>query len=236
MAGCFFVSDLHLFASRSKAGNYLDDMVAAAQQAENFVLGGDIFDFRWARTKNHRQTVDRAVAWLTDLISPCPGCNFHFVLGNHDYHQALMDRLAELTGKLPNFAWHRYYMRLGSSIFLHGDVADRDNYTAESLAADRQEWLYSRRRGPFMSKLYDVVVLTRMHKPFPHLVYSKRIVAQRILSYLDKIGQGPESGVCNVYFGHTHKHMTNYAYGGLVFHCGGAPIKGLKFHILEAVI
>ena len=235
MDRCFFISDLHLFASRSKAGKYLDDMVAAAQQAENFVLGGDIFDFRWARTKNNRQTVDRAVAWLTDLISPCPGCHFHFVLGNHDYHQALIDRLADLTGKLPNFNWYSYYMRLGSSIFLHGDVADRDNHTAESLAADRQEWLYSRRRGPFLSKLYDVVVLTRLHKPFPHLVYSKRIVAERILSYLDKIGQGPESGVRNVYFGHTHKHMTDYAYGGLVFHCGGAPIKGMKFHILEAV-
>jgi UDP-2,3-diacylglucosamine hydrolase len=126
-------------------------------------------------------------------------------------------------------------VRLGNSIFLHGDVADRDYHTAESLAADRQEWLYARRRGPFLSKLYDVVVLTRLHKPFPHLVYSKRVVAQRILSYLDQIGQGPESGVSNVYFGHTHKHMTNYAYGGLVFHSGGAPIKGLKFRILEAV-
>jgi UDP-2,3-diacylglucosamine pyrophosphatase LpxH len=236
MAKCFFVSDLHLFASRSKAWKYLDDMVLAAGQAENFVLGGDIFDFRWARTKSNRQTVDRAIAWLTDLIRPCPLCHFHFVLGNHDYHQALIDRLADLTGKLPNFTWYRYYMRLGNSIFLHGDVADRDNHTAQSLAADRQEWLYSRRRGPFLSKLYDVVVLTRLHKPFPHLVYSKRIVAQRILAYLGEIGQGPGSGVCNVYFGHTHKHMTNYAYGGLVFHCGGAPIKGLKFHILEAVI
>ncbi len=235
MDKCFFVSDLHLFASRSKAWKYLDDVVLAARQADNFVLGGDIFDFRWARTKNNRQTVDRAVTWLTNLISPCPRCHFHFVLGNHDYHQALIDRLADIAGKLPNFTWYRYYVRLGNSVFLHGDVADRDNHTAESLAADRQEWLYSRRRGPFLSKLYDVVVLTRLHKPLPHLVYSKHIVAQRILSYLDEIGQGPQSGVSNVYFGHTHKHMTNYAYGGLVFHSCGAPIKGLRFRILEAV-
>ena len=98
MARCFFISDLHLFASRSKAWKYLDEMVLAAREAENFVLGGDIFDFRWARTKNNRQTVDRAIAWLTDLINSCPGCHFHFVLGNHDYHQALMDRLADLSG------------------------------------------------------------------------------------------------------------------------------------------
>jgi UDP-2,3-diacylglucosamine pyrophosphatase LpxH len=200
MGKCFFISDLHLFANRSKASKYLDEMTLAATQAENFVLGGDIFDFRWARTSNHRHTVDKAVAWLTDLIRTYPECHFHFVLGNHDYHHALIDRLADLSKKWPNFTWYRYYMRLGNSIFLHGDV------------------------------------LTRLHKPFPHLVYSKRIVARRILSYLDEIGQGPESGVCNVYFGHTHKHMTNYAYGGLIFHCGGAPIKGLKFRILEAII
>ena len=87
-----------------------------------------------------------------------------------------------------------------------------------------------------MSKLYDVVVFTRLHASLPHLVYSKQIVARRILSYLDEIGQGPRSGVCNVYFGHTHKRMTNYAYGGLVFHSGGAPIKGQRFRILEAVV
>lgn len=235
MDKCFFISDLHLFANRSKAWKYLDDMILAAEQADNFVLGGDIFDFQWARTKNNRQTVEKAVQWLTDLIRPCPRCHFHFVLGNHDYHHALIDRLADLAVKLPNFTWYHYYVRLGSSVFLHGDVADRDDHDAVSLAADRQQWLYARRRGPFLSRLYDVVVLTRLHKPLPHLVYSKRIVARRILSYLEQIGQGPRSGVCNVYFGHTHKHMTNYTYGGLVFHSGGAPIKGLKFHILEAV-
>jgi UDP-2,3-diacylglucosamine pyrophosphatase LpxH len=235
MGKCFFISDLHLFASRSKAWKYLDEVVLAARQADNFVLGGDIFDFRWARTRNHRQTVDRAVAWLTDLAAHCAQCHFHFVLGNHDYHHAFIDRLADLSNKLPNFSWYRYYVRLGDSVFLHGDVADDDYYTAESLAADRQEWLYARRRGPFLSKLYDVVVLTRLHKPLPHLVYTKRIVTRRILSYLKQIGEGPDAGVSNVYFGHIHKHMTNYAYGGLIFHCCGAPIKGLKFRILEAV-
>jgi UDP-2,3-diacylglucosamine pyrophosphatase LpxH len=235
MGKCFFISDLHLFANRSKAWKYLDDVIQAAGQADNFVLGGDIFDFKWARTNSHRHTVEKAVEWLTDLIKPCPRCHFHFVLGNHDYHHAFIDRLAELEGLLPNFSWYRYYMRLGSSVFLHGDVADRDHHDAKTLAAERQLWLYARRRGPFMSRLYDVVVLTRLHKPFPHLVYTKRIVARRILSYLKHIGQGPDDGVSNVYFGHTHKHMKNYAYGGLVFHSGGAPIKGLKFHIIEAI-
>ena len=235
MGKCYFVSDLPLFANRSKAWKHLDDMIHAASRAENFVLGGDIFDFRWARTKNHKHTIDNAVTWLRGLIRSCPRCHFHFVLGNHDFHQALIDRLDNLARELPNFSWNRYYVRLGNSMFLHGDVADREEHNAESLADMRQQWLYGRRRGPFLSRLYDVVVLTRLHKPVPHLVYTKRVVARRIMSYLEQIGQGPAAGVSNVYFGHTHKHMTNYAYGGLVFHSGGAPIKGLKFRILEAV-
>ena len=55
----------------------------------------------------------------------CPQCHFHLVLGNHDYHQALIDRLAKLEKQVPNLSWHRYYVRLGSSVFLHGDVADK---------------------------------------------------------------------------------------------------------------
>jgi UDP-2,3-diacylglucosamine pyrophosphatase LpxH len=235
MGKCFFVSDLHLFANRSKAWKYLDEMILAAGRADDFVFGGDIFDFRWARTKNHRHTVELAIDWLADLATDCPNCHFHFVLGNHDYHHEFIDRLAGLSTKFKNFTWYRYYVRLGNSVFLHGDVADDEHHTAETLAADRQEWLYARRRGKFMSRLYDVVVLTRLHKPFPHLVYSKRIVARRILAYLRRISQGPLDGVKNVYFGHIHKHMTDYAYGGLIFHSGGAPIKGLKFRILEAV-
>jgi hypothetical protein len=70
----------------------------------------------------------------------------------------------------------------------------------------------------------------------PHLVYSKRAVARRILKYLEEIGQGPAAGVQDVYFGHTHKHLKNYPFGGLTFHNGGVAIKGMKFRILEAEV
>jgi UDP-2,3-diacylglucosamine pyrophosphatase LpxH len=236
MATCYFVSDLHLFANRSKADRYRDEMLQAAVTADYFVLGGDIFDFAWARTRSHDHTVAKAVSWLDSLISLCPQCEFHFVLGNHDYHQQFMTELAELAIVRSNFFWHRWYVRLGSNLFLHGDVADREDCDPQSLAAARDRWLDAPRRGPFMSRLYDVVVLTRLHKPFPHLVYSKRAVARRILTYLQEIGQGPTSGVRDVYFGHTHRHMSNYQYGGLRLHNGGVAIKGMKFRILRAVV
>ncbi len=232
MTKCYFVSDLHLFANRSSAHRYLEDISRAASRAEVFVLGGDIFDFLWARIPVLK-AVERACQWLEELAASCPGCHFHLVLGNHDYHQALIDRLTELERWVSNLAWHHYYLRLGSSVFLHGDVANKQ-MDARMLAEEREKWLDRRRRGPFASLLYDVVVLTRLHKPLPHLVFAKRIVVRRILKYLESIGQGPGNGVRNVYFGHTHRKLSNYHYRGLIFHNGGAPIKGTKFRIVEA--
>jgi UDP-2,3-diacylglucosamine hydrolase len=231
---CCFISDLHLFANRSDASRYLDAIAHAASRADFFVLGGDIFDFRWARIPT-LEAVDRAIRWLTELTTFCPNCQFHMVLGNHDYHQAFIDRLMKVGPQVENLTWHRFYVRLGNSVFLHGDVADKE-MDARMLAEARAEWLDERRRGPFMSKLYDVVVLTRLHKPVPYLVYSKPIVARRILRYLQNIGEGPANGVRNVYFGHTHTKMSNYQYHGLKFHNGGAPIKGVKYRILNAVL
>jgi UDP-2,3-diacylglucosamine pyrophosphatase LpxH len=232
MGKCFFVSDLHLLANRSNAHDYLEEIVRAAMRAEAFVLGGDTFDFRWSRISIHK-AVDRAVKWLEELAAFCPDCQFHVVLGNHDYHQAFIDRLIELERRIANLHWHRFYVRLGSSVFLHGDVANRD-MDAQALAESREKWLDEEQRGSLANMLYDAVILTRLHKPMPHLFFSKRLVVRRILGYLESIGQGPGDGVRDVYFGHTHKKLTGYRYHGLVFHNGGAPIKGVKFRIIEA--
>lgn len=235
MNKCYFVSDLHLLANRSLARRYLGRIERAASHAQTFVLGGDIFDFRWATTATAAAAVDLAARWLDRLCADCPACRFHFVLGNHDYHGGFMRELDRLRHRTPNFAWHRFYLRLGASVFLHGDVADRV-MSAATLAAARARWLHRRRRGPVMSRLYDLVVLARLHKPLPRIVYPKRRVARRILAYLDDVGQGPSSGVRNVYFGHIHRSFSEYRYGGVTFHNGGAPIKGLKFRIVEAVL
>jgi len=234
MGRCFFVSDLHLFANRSLADRYQEAIVRAASEAKDFVLGGDIFDFRWATHTTTRHALDDADRWLRDLAARCPQCHFHFLLGNHDHHQGLIHRLIELEERLPNLSWHRYYVRLGSSVFLHGDVAERKT-DAAMLAASRSRRSNHRRRGPVLRRVYDVVVSAGLHRPVPYVLYRRRTVARRILAYLEDIGQGPRHGVRNVYFGHTHRSMSHYYYRGVTFHNGGAPIKGLRFRIVEAV-
>lgn len=231
----YFVSDLHLFASRSMAHLWLEAIQRAARDARLFVLGGDIFDFRWAHHGSLGYAVEAAAVWLAELARACPECRFEFLLGNHDYHQGFLDRLDGVQAGAPNFSWHRFYYRRNGAIFLHGDVADRFS-TAESLAHRRAQWLHRKQRGPVWQRLYDWAVAGQLHRPLPVMVYPRRTVARRILHYLRDIGQGPEAGVRHVYFGHTHREMSHYRYGGIEFHNGGAPIKGTRFRIVEAVV
>jgi UDP-2,3-diacylglucosamine pyrophosphatase LpxH len=231
----YFVSDLHLFARHSDAPRYLDAIRGVATGAKVFVLGGDIFDFRWSALSSSPATVEAAVRWLENLAASCPGCHFHYLLGNHDYFRHFIDRLPEVERAFTNFSWHRFYLRLGTSVFLHGDVVDRPT-TAESLVRSRSRWLHAKRHGRFRHGVYRLAIRAGLHKPVPYLTHRKRTVARRILLYLRHVGEGPHTGVRNIYFGHTHRGLSNYHYGGLAFHNGGATIKGQRFRIVEAVL
>jgi len=235
MPKAYFVSDLHLFANRSEAARYREAMDAAAAGAAAFVLGGDIFDFRWSTLATIEQTVDAAIWWLEKLLADAPACQFHYLLGNHDYHRQFIDRLDHLARSTGNLAWHRYYLRLGNNVFLHGDVADRPA-SAARLSRRRSRWLHQKKRGSLRSRFYDAAIRARLHKPLPYVMHPRWLVARRILAYLEDVGQGPDSGVRHVFFGHTHCVVSNYPYGGLMFHNSGSAIKGLEFRILEALV
>lgn len=228
----YFVSDLHLYSRRSVAERHLEHIVARAAQARLFVLGGDIFDFRWTQLTSVRETIDAAIRWVDALVAPHPECEFHYVLGNHDSNRDFVERLEGLAERRPNLHCHHYWLRLGRSVFLHGDVADRP-MDQQSLRYYRQRWHEDRKRGRMSNLAYDVAVGARLHKMASHVVHRRPRVARHILTYLRDIGQCANSGVRHVYFGHTHAAMSDYRYGGLTFHNGGAPIKGLEFRILR---
>ncbi len=221
-----------MFARRSRANDHTEAIHAAARTARTFVFGGDIFDFRWTTLSSIPATVKAATHWLSQLAPQHPSCEFHFVLGNHDYHEEFLPSLADLCESIPNLACHPFYLRLGNSLFLHGDVAD-EPMTAEAFHERRRSNLRHTKRGPASNLLYDAVVQARLHRLAATLRYRTRDVAQRILDYAEQLGHGPGSGLSNVYFGHTHRALSNYEFGGLRFHNGGAPIKGVPFRIVK---
>jgi UDP-2,3-diacylglucosamine pyrophosphatase LpxH len=228
-----FVSDLHLFARRSEAPRYAEAIRTAARRSAVLVLGGDIFDFSWSTLPSLSATVEAAFHWLQRLAADHPQCQIHYLLGNHDYCRPFLDYLEQHSGMIPNFAWHHFYLRLGANAFLHGDVVEKNTGTHERLLEYRSHWLHRPLAGKFSRGAYEVVHRAHLHRPLAYLLHRKRHVARRVLAYLENAGEGPETGLRHVYFGHIHRRMFNYRYRGVTFHNCGAPIKGLRFRILE---
>ena len=226
-----FVSDLHLFARRSRGGEFLEAIRTAATNSGACVFGGDIFDFRWSTLASPQVTLKASIQWLRELVRSVPGCQFHFVVGNHDDHPGLLAELPLLQSELPNFAWERFVLRLGDTVFLHGDVADRK--MSHHRLSHRRESFRHHPRTLWQHRAYHLLVQTRVHQLIPRLVYPKRIVAKRILAYLRSIHLGPEQGVKQVCFGHTHRELDGFALGDVLFHNGGAPIGKSRFRVLE---
>ena len=230
----YFVSDLHMFSRRSQAAEHEEALQQAAGKAKTFVLGGDIFDFRWSMLPSTEATVGAAIRWLDALVGAHRTCDFHFVLGNHDCNSRFVDALDRYARKQPNLEAHPYLLRIGKAAFLHGDVVDHPEMCAARLRHRRQHWSRDeQRRGPVKNMLYDWAVQARLHSLCGKVVHPKQKVARRILGYLDRIGQGVESGTEQVYFGHTHQSLSAYRHGDVVFHNPGAPIAGLDFRIVE---
>lgn len=226
-----FVADLHLFARRSSAPRYHDQIIAAALDSDVCVLGGDIFDFRWSTYLTEDETAHAAVEWLRAFDTATKHCRVHFLLGNHDDHPELLERLPFLEQEITTFEWSRYYYRLGDTLFLHGDVADKTT-TALGLQLQREQFSHGS-RNELQNRLYDVAIRAQLHRIAPPAVYPCKRVAKRILAYMESIGHPKESGVEHVYFGHTHRPMDHYLFEGVHFHNGGAPIGRAPFRILQ---
>lgn len=231
----YFVSDLHLFCRRFDGERFWNQALEVAARADVFVLGGDIFDFRWTTMAGTEDTADEAARRLETLVAGNRACRFFFLAGNHDYHETFLARLQRLAENESNLSWHPYYLRLGTSMFLHGDVASR-RMDRESLEKERSRWLRVRKRGQVANWLYDLAVHARLHMLVYRIAYPKVAVASRILAYLERIEHGPTTGVANVYFGHTHLPLSGFVYHGVRFFNCGAPVKGCTFRILEDVV
>ncbi|PQO44080.1 metallophosphoesterase [Blastopirellula marina] len=228
----YFVSDLHLFTERSNADMYEAAFNERASTGSTFVLGGDIFDFDWSTLPSVEATIDAAIDWLHRFVTSHPDCQFHYLLGNHDCLPSFVERLDELSASLSNLAWEPFYLRIGDVLMLHGDVANR-HMDAAGLIAARATHHEPRRRPAYHHQLYKLAVQARLHKAISVAINPKRLVARRILSYLETVGHGVDSGLTDIYFGHTHVPMRQYYYQGVHFHNGGAAMRGLNFQILE---
>lgn len=229
----YFVSDLHLFSRRSLALSHSDSLQTTASRARMFVLGGDIFDFRWSTLGSSDATSRAAVRWLDDIVGSHSRCDFHFVLGNHDCNGRFVAALGAYAATRNNLTVHPYYLRQGRRIFLHGDAADRPRMCPQRLSHRRQHWARDEQRGPLRHMLYDLAVQAQLHRVVGKVAHPKRRVAQRLAGYLQRAGHAPATGLEHVYFGHTHDALSAFRHGGLTFHNPGSPMPGLEFRVID---
>ncbi len=232
MISAYFVSDLHLFSRRSLAARHMTALHRAAAASRLMVLGGDIFDFKWSTTGCHRATAVAAIDWLRELTAAHDHCQFCFLLGNHDSVPAFVDRLADFSAECENLNWFPHYLRVANTICLHGDVSDQPT-TQPALEQRRRRWAAHTRHPPAVRHhMYDAIIRLRLHRVVNIVMHQNRHVAERIIYYLNDLGHGPESGIQDVYFGHTHVAVERFLHAGVRFHNGGAPMQGLNFRLV----
>jgi UDP-2,3-diacylglucosamine pyrophosphatase LpxH len=233
----WFVSDLHLFSRRSSAPFFEELIRSAVIRSHTFVLGGDIFDFRWSTQLSKGQAIDDSIAWLKRLIDTNTDCKFHYLLGNHDCHPEFVEALQRLAETTPQLSWHRHLLRIDQNVFLHGDIVDARVLPGEAhhQILDARRLISENRKPPtaLSHAIYDAAIQARVHRLVVQLAKRKELVLQRLTSYLQAHSQDRESGVSQVYFGHTHRKLNAVPYAGMRFYNPGAAIKGLPFQLME---
>jgi len=219
-----------MFARWSSPGKYAERMDQAAGRADFFVLNGDIFDFRWSILPGVEATLDAAIDWLAAFAAAHHNCTVYYILGNHDGFATLADRVAKLAEEMDNFEWRPAYLRMGDILLTHGDLFWREG------------------RNPFQRRLPDSAIrITRAigwlyH--FIHTIQATRLVhalwparrcARRIAESLAAAPQELAAGINEVYCGHTHIAVSDFACGDITYHNTGSGIRGLSCNMLEIV-
>lgn len=223
-----FLSDLHLFSRRSVGQQRWDQSRTLISGASTIVLGGDMFDFRWSHLGSLDATLEAAGQWLEKAIALNPDASWVFLLGNHDCHPRLQTILSSIRERYPNFDWSPTVWRIGSNLFLHGDVLDGMRH-ASGLDRYRAGFHDETPKGPIGNLLYSAIVQTRLHGVVPRLRHTRRQTCRRLLEYLDHYDAELLSNASNIFFGHTHLSMSGYRFDGFDFHNAGSGIRYLTF-------
>lgn len=225
------ISDLHLFSHHSRPQRYLGQIDQTAQQADIFIFNGDIFDFKWSEHGVFSRSVIAAHHFLEQLVERHPTCHFVVILGNHDAVPLYMDALRELNDAHANFEWHEFAYIVQDRVFLHGDVihAGCTNHALRRFRAKLQR--------PANGHTLQRMAHNAVHKSHvPWIAFKmlpKRILASRILSYLNHENWLAGNSIEHVHFGHTHSAFEDFRYRGYLFHNTGSATHGSQFRIVK---
>ncbi len=223
-----FVSDLHLFSSRSNASQHLQLIRRSIAEADLCVWGGDLFDFRWSRLKGENTTIHHALRWLDDWYEEFPATSFVFLDGNHDAHAAFTTQLAHWSKTRNRFHCGLNCLRVGNTLMLHGDVIEGDG-SAGAFADYRDRWSDKPSASGMASGVYDLAIAARAHRAAALAIHRKRSTCLRLMRWMHHQPVESTQGVRRIVFGHTHRLITGFQVQGIEFYNGGAAIRHVPF-------
>lgn len=229
MAEGSVISDLHLFTNRSDAEYSAEAIRQAFAESDFFVLNGDIFDFRWSTFSTVEATLNAAEEWIRSLAAVNLSCQIHYVLGNHDSPARFAAHLEMLAEQIPNFSWHPSHVRIGRNLFLHGDLPiSHRRFSPFHRVLGHVE----KRKGKLMNLAYAALISSRLHRVIDRF-HSPLRCAQHIHRAIMNDKTDLAEGLTDVYFGHVHYVMHDFAYRGLRFHNTGSTVRHLNSRIIR---
>lgn len=223
-----FISDLHLFSSRSNAGQYESLIEESVDWSDLCVWGGDLFDFRWSQAGNGEATINLALRWLGDWCERFPDKQFIFLLGNHDAHAPFGEALRQRFADHPKFFGGVDSVRIRDTLFVHGDVIEGDG-SAQAFDQYRERWSNKPEAGPLQHRAYDAAVAARLHRAVATAAHRKRRTCLRLLRWMHRQPHDRVQGVRQIVFGHTHRQIHGLWVDGVRFYNGGATIRHVPF-------
>lgn len=222
-----FVSDLHLLSPRSMAPKWMPAIDAACRDSELIVLGGDIFDFRWATLGGHSATLLAVQTWLLSLLKRHSHSRVVYILGNHDSHPDMQSLLQELVHEHPHLSWHAESYQIGDCYFCHGDVLDAGGPAL--LDRYRRKFHDERQASRAAHNIYNAAVAMRLHRTLPTLFHRPKATCSRLSEFLEleKHPSGPR--IERVFFGHTHVPIYELPLGSVHYYNPGAALRHMNF-------
>ena len=209
------------------APKWMTAIEAACHDSQLIVLGGDIFDFRWATLGGHLATLRAGCCWLTDLLRNNSHARVVYILGNHDSHPDMQELLDDLSAKTGRLEWFAESYQLADCLFCHGDILDAGGQGR--LGDYRRKFHHERPASRAAHGAYDMAVAMRLHRTIPTLFHRPRATCARLSDLLNLTPHAEHSAVQRVFFGHTHIPIYELPLGTIQFFNPGAALRHLNF-------
>lgn len=227
----YVVSDLHMFTKWTSVEKYMCEIREAAEHADFFVFNGDIFDFRWSTLGSAEKTANYAIKWFAEICSDFPDCQFIYILGNHDAHKELLQPLAKFADTQKNFIWHSSFIKIGTSLFMHGDLIF--SMRKDQSPFERKRYKHRNPVSSILRRTYHRAIKMGAHNLVSRL-HAKERCARYVLHVLEQEAHNKQlDGVTDIYIGHTHVGFSDYKYSGYTFHNSGSAIHNLHCNLMK---